>query len=435
MLILLALILANGIFAMAEIAVVSSRQSRLQSLANGGNEGAKAALRLTERPSDFLSSVQIGITLIGILAGAYGSTQLAAQIQPYLSQIPLLSEYSVVVASVLAVIVVTYLSLVLGELVPKQLALTHPERIAGGIARPMLFLAAVARPLVWFLSVSTRFIVRLLRVEPGTEPTITEDEIQMMLEQGTESGVFEPIEEEIVEKLFRVGDLHVNDLMTDRRDIVWLNLEDSAEALRSKMGRGLHSRYPVADGDLDKIVGLVFVKDLLAQSLTTNSLELQSALKPALFVPSGAPIYSVLERFKEATSQIAFVTDEHGGVEGLVTFNDLLEAIVGDVPEHGDPRDPSAIQREDGSWLVDGKFPIEEFKLLFDLGELPEEDENYYQTVGGFVMSYLGRIPQAGDSFQWQGWHVEVMDMDWRRVDKVLVARREMPEESVKEKE
>jgi len=247
----------------------------------------------------------------------------------------------------------------------------------------------------------------------------------MMIEQGTEVGVVEPIEEEIVEQLFRVGDLHVNDLMVDRTDIVWLDVADSSDTIRKKIAQGIHSRYPVASGDLDNIVGLVFVKDLLVQTLGSDLPDLELLVKPALFIPSGLPVYQVLEKFKEAQAQIAFITDEHGGIEGLVTFIDLLESIVGDVPEIGDPADPTAIRRADGSWLVDGKLPIEEFKQIFNIAELPDEVENFYQTIGGFVMSYLGRIPQAGDTFTWQDFTIEVLDMDWRRVDKILVTQSE----------
>lgn len=421
MLILLILIFINGIFAMSEIAVVSARKARLQQRANDGSKRAEAALALANKPNDFLSTVQIGITLIGILMGAFGSTGIAASLDPYLQNLPLSRDFHQQLSNFLAIGLVTYLSLVLGELVPKQIGLGNAEKVAGITAAPMLLLAAVTRPFVWTLSISTRAVMRLLPINPSNEPAITEAEIQMMLEQGTESGVVEPIEEEIVEKLFRVGDLRVNDLMIDRTDIIWLDLEDSTDALREKIADGVHSRYPVANGDLDNIVGLVFVKDLLVQALSSETPELKIALKPALFVPSGLPVYNVLERFKEAKAQIAFVTDEHGGIEGLVTFNDLLEAIVGDVPEQGDPADPIAIRRADGSWLIDGKLSIEEFKLLFEVAELPEESENYFQTVGGFVMSYLGRIPQSGDQFSWGGLTIEVMDMDWRRVDKVLV--------------
>jgi len=425
MFILLVLILINGIFAMSEIAVVSARKARLQQRANDGSKRAEAALTLANQPDDFLSTVQIGITLIGILMGAFGSTGIAASLDPYLQNLPLVGDFHQQLSGFLAIGLVTYLSLVLGELVPKQIGLGNAEKVAGITATPMLLLAAVARPFVWTLSISTRAVLRLLPINPSNEPAVTEAEIQMMLEQGTESGVVDPIEEEIVEKLFRVGDLRVNDLMIDRTDIIWLDLEDSTEALREKIADGVHSRYPVANGDLDNIVGLVFMKDLLVQALSSETPELKIALKPALFVPSGLPVYNVLERFKEAKAQIAFVTDEHGGIEGLVTFNDLLEAIVGDVPEHGDPADPIAIRRADGSWLIDGKLSIEEFKQLFEVDELPEESENYFQTVGGFVMSFLGRIPQSGDQFSWGGLTIEVMDMDWRRVDKVLVKKEE----------
>ncbi len=429
MFILLALIILNGVFAMSEIAVVSARKARLQQQADEGSKRAQAALGLARNPEDFLSTVQIGITLIGILMGAFGSTGIAASLAPYLAKLPLLEAYAQELSSFIAIALVTYLSLLLGELVPKQIGLGNAEKISGLIAAPMQLLATLTRPLVWFLSFSSRAIMNLLPIQPSHEPAVTEAEIQMMLEQGTESGVVDPIEEEIVEKLFRVGDLRVNDLMIDRTDIVWLDLDDAPEILREKISGSVHSRYPVARGDLDNILGLVFVKDLLVQTLGNESPQLKIALKPALFVPSGLPVYNVLERFKEAMTQIAFVIDEHGGIEGLVTFNDLLEAIVGDVPEHGDPADPIAVRRADGSWLIDGKLSIEDFKQLFDLNEVPEESENYFQTVGGFVMSYLGRLPQSGDHFEWDGLTVEVMDMDWRRVDKVLVKQAGVEEE------
>ncbi len=422
------LILINGLFSMSEIAVVSARKARLRLQAARGEKGAQSALDLAEEPQDFLSTIQIGITLVGILMGAVGSTQIAAQIEPYLAQLPILGGYSELVAGTTAVLLVTYLTLVLGELAPKQIGLTNPERVAARVAPSMTWMARLAHPLVRFLSVSTTLVLRLLRVGPSDEPSITEDEIQTILEEATEIGVVEPIEEEIVEQLFRVGDLHANDLMVDRRDIIWLDVDDPPDVVRTKINSGVHSRYPVVRGDLDHIIGLVFVKDLFAQMVGKEMPKLELMIKPALFIPSGLPVYQVLEKFKESQAQIAFVTDEHGGVEGLVTFIDLLEAIVGDVPEIVDPTDPTAVHRADGSWLLDGKFSIEDFKQLFDISELPEEAENYYQTVGGFVMSYLGRIPHAGDRFEWEDISVEVVDMDWRRVDKVLVKRSEDPD-------
>jgi putative hemolysin len=423
MLVLLILILINGLFSMSEIAVVSARKVRLRLLAEQGDEGAQSALALADDPEDFLATIQIGITLVAVLMGAYGSISIAVWVEPYLEPIPVIGIYAFEAAEITAVILVTYLSLVLGELAPKQIGLLRPESISSRIAPAMTGLSWLTRPIVRFLSLSTQITLRVLRVRPSDEPAITEAEIQMVLEQGTEEGVVEPIEEEIVEQLFRVGDLHVNDLMVDRTDIIWLDVADPPEVLRGKISSGIHSRYPVARGDLDSIIGLVFVKDLLVQTLDNDLPDLELIIKPALFIPSGMPVYEVLEKFKEAQAQIAFITDEHGGVEGLVTFIDLLESIVGDVPEIGDPEDPTAVRRADGSWLIDGKLPIEEFKQIFDIAELPEEAENYYQTIGGFVMSYLGRIPEDGDLFEWQNLTFEVLDMDWRRVDKVLVTR------------
>jgi putative hemolysin len=425
LLILILLILINGLFSMSEIAVISARKARLQLRADKGDKGAQSALNLANEPENFLATVQIGITLVAILIGALGSTRIAAQLEPYLAQLSILGEYSDLIAGITAVALVTYLSLLLGELAPKKIGLTRPESIASRIAPFMTSLARLTHPIVRFLSASTRLVMRLLRIRPSDEPAITEEEIQMMLEQGTEVGVVEPIEGEIVEQLFRVGDLHVNDLMVDRTDILWLDVTDPPDVVSAKISSGIHSRYPVARGDLDNIIGLVFVKDMLVQTLEKDIPNLELIVKPALFIPSGMAVYQVLERFKEAQAQIAFVTDEHGGMAGLVTFIDILEAIVGDVPEHGDPADPTAVVRPDGSWLIDGKLPIEEFKQIFDIPYLPEEAENYYQTIGGFVMNYLGRIPQTGDHFTWRNLTIEVVDMDWRRVDKVLVAFKE----------
>lgn len=421
--ILIILIVLNGIFSMSEIAVVSARKARLQLRADKGDKGAQSALKLADQPESFLATIQIGITLVAILMGAVGSTYIAAQLEPLLAQLPLLTSYSLVIAEITAVIIVTYLSLVLGELAPKQIGLTQPETIASRIAQPMTWLAQLTRPIVALLSASTRLVVSLLRVRPSDEPIITEDEIQMMIEQGKEIGVVDPIEEKIVGQLFRVGDLHVNDLMVDRTDIVWLDVDDASDVIRAKISNNAHSRYPVVRGDLDNLIGLVFVKDLLVQMLDSDLPDMELLVKPALCIPSGLPVYAVLEKFKEAQAQIAFIMDEHGGVEGLVTFIDLLESIVGEVPEIGDPADPTAVRRSDGSWLIDGKLPVEEFKQLFAITRLPEEEENFYQTLGGFIMSYLGRIPQAGDKFTWENFTIEVVDMDWRRVDKVLITR------------
>lgn len=421
---LILLILINGLFSMSEIAVVSARKARLQIRAAKGEKGAKSALKLADQPENFLATIQVGITLVAVVMGAFGSTQIAAQIQPYLTQVPVLGGYSSQIARITAVVFVTYLSLVLGELAPKQIGLNSPERIATLVAPVMASMAKWTSPIVRLLSLSTQLVLRLLRVKPSEEPDITEAEIQMMMEQGTEVGVVDPIEEEIVEQLFKVGDSNVNALMVDRIDIIWLDVNDSLEDIRTKISKDVHSRYPVARGGLDNVIGLVFIKDLLVQTLREVELDLEALVKPALFIPSGLPTYEVLEKFKEAQAQIAIITDEHGGVEGLVTFIDLLEAIVGDVPEIGDPANPTAVQRDDGSWLVDGKLPIEAFKHLFELSALPDEEANYYQTAAGFVMHYLGHIPQTGEQFTWRNLTIEVLDMDWRRIDKILVTQQ-----------
>lgn len=421
MLIVLLLIIANGIFAMTEISVVSARKVRLQQQANEGKRGANLALQLANDPDDFLSTVQIGITLIGILAGVFGGQSIAGQLAPLLEDLPIIGPYSQNISLGIVVVIITYLSLVIGELVPKQIGLNNPERVASLMAQPMSVLAILTLPLVRLLSLSTGLMLRLLRIEPTNEPPVTVEELQILVQQGAESGIFTPQNEEMVEQVFRLSEQRVNALMTDRTDIVWLDLDDSMEISQQKIIESGHSRFPVSRGEADNILGIVFGKDLLAQCLSNKPLDLEGAIQPALFVPEGLPVLELLERFKEAKAQIAFVLDEHGGVEGLLTFNDLLETIVGDVPELHDPADPTATKREDGSWLVDGKMLIDDFKMLFNIDELPEEEQNFYQTLGGFVMLYLGRVPQAGDHFEWGGFGFEVMDMDWRRVDKVLL--------------
>lgn len=421
MIIVLLLIIANGIFAMTEIAVVSARQARLQQQANAGKRGAQLALQLADDSDDFLSTVQIGITLIGILAGVFGGRDIAVQLSPFLERLPLISPYSDSLSLGIVVVVITYLSLVIGELVPKQIGLNNPERVASIMARPMLLLSKLALPLVRLLSWSTRLVIRLLRVEPPQEPPVTVEELQILVQQGAESGVLTPLNEEMVEQVFRLNDQRVNALMTDRTDIVWLDLDDPPEVNGQKIVQSGHSRFPVTRGDADSVLGIVFVKDLLAQSLSGKDLDLEKAMQQALFVPEGLPVLELLERFKEARAQIAFALDEHGGVSGLLTFNDLIETIVGDVPELHDPEDPTATKREDGSWLVDGKMQIDDFKMLFNIEAMPDEAKNVYQTLGGFVMNHLGRVPKAGDKFEWGDFSFEVMDMDWRRVDKILL--------------
>lgn len=418
---ILLLILGNGVLAMSEIAIVSSRRARLQRLANEGHAGASVALELAERPSHFLSTVQVGITLVGILAGAFSGATIAEQLAGWLGRIPRLGPYSQAIGIGVVVVAVTYLSLIVGELVPKRLALNDAERTATALAVPMRMLSRAASPVVRFISLSTDAVLRLIHARPSSEPGVTEEEINILIEQGTESGLFAAAEQEMVEGVFRLGDLRVDALVTPRTGIVWLDVNDPPDETRRKIVENGHSRYPVAQDDLDNLLGVVQSHDLLARTLAGQPLDLRAALRPPVFVPEGTPALQVLEVFREAGMHLALVIDEYGGVQGLVTLDDVLEAVVGEIPEAGERPEPAALQREDGSWLCDGMLPIAEFKEIFLIAALPKEDRGYYRTLGGFVMTHTGRIPGVGDRFEWNGLSFEVVDMDGLRVDKVLV--------------
>jgi putative hemolysin len=418
--IILLLLVANGIFAMSELAVVSARKTRLEQRADDDKK-AQVALELASQPDMFLSTVQIGITLIGTLAGAFGGATLAEKLEDWFNQVPFLAPYSTTLSVFLVVITITYLSLVIGELVPKRLALNNPEAIARAVAPTMWRLSQLTAPAVRLLTASTDFVLRILQVQPSEEPPITEADVRTMIEQGTQVGVFEPIEEEIVGQVFRLSDRTVSALYTPRTDIVWLDIDDPPEKIRQILLEQRFSRYPVAQDSLDNILGLVSAQALLAQSLSGQPLDLQSIMEPPLFIPETTPALVVVDRLKQTRSHVALVIDEYGGVEGLVTLDDILSAIVGDTPNANPAEDVEAIQREDGTWLLDGMVQIDEFQDLFELEELPDVGEGYYQTVGGLVMAMLGRIPVPGDKFEWAGMRFEVMDMDGRRVDKVLV--------------
>ncbi len=421
-LVILLLVLANGLFAMSEMAVVSARKTRLQHLANQGDLRAQAALDLANSPNRFLSTVQIGITLVGILAGAFGGATLSQSIAELLNQIPALAPFSSTLSLLFVVLLITYLSLVVGELVPKRLALNAPEKIATAIAIPMQLLSAIASPAVRLLSASTELGLKLFGVGPTeTEPLVTEDEIKVLLEQGREAGMFEAAEQDMVERIFRLDDQPISALMTPRPDIVWLNLNSSADENRLKITQSDHSRFPVCQNTLDNVLGVVHITDLLARSMAGEPMDLTSALRQPLFVPETTRALRIMEMFKQSDTHIAIAVDEYGVIQGIVTLNDILEAIIGDLPSVGQSEDTSAVQREDGSWLLDGMVSIDKFKDLFELGRLPGEEMGNYQTLGGFVITHLGRIPVAADHFEWGGLRFEVMDMDGNRVDKMLV--------------
>jgi putative hemolysin len=417
--ILVVLILANGLFAMSEIAVVSARKTRLQQQAEEGNKRAQVALELANAPNQFLATVQIGITLVGIMAGAFGGATIAEELGGVLEQVPLLAPYGDAIGVGVVVVTITYFSLVIGELVPKRLGLNNAERVAARLAPFMRTLSRLASPLVRLLSLSTDLALRLLRVRPEQEIPVSEEEIKLLLQQGTRAGAFEPAEQEMVEHVFRLADATVEALMTPRPEVVWLDLDDPAEETRRAVATGGYSRFPVARGDLDHVLGMVYAKDLLADSLDGRPFDLEATLRPALYLPETITPLEAVEQLKVNRTDAALVIDEYGGFEGLLTVEDILEAIVGDIPEPGEIVESEAVQREDGSWLLDGMLPVDEVKDLLKIDSLPYEGSQY-QTLGGLVMLCLERIPSAGDHFRCCGWRFEVVDMDRFRVDKVL---------------
>lgn len=422
-LIILALILLNGGLALSEIAVISARRARLQSRANDGDPGAQAALALSERPTDFLSTVQVGITLVGVLAGAFGGATIAEQLAKWFAQTPWLVPYAEALSVIIVVIVITYLSLIFGELVPKRLALNNPEKLAALVARPMQSLARWTRPVVQLLTLSTEGVLKLLRAKPTEEPPVTEDEIKLMIAQGTQAGIFIEAEQEMVERVFRLADWRVGTLITPRTEILWVDLDDPLEENLAKIRQTMHTRIPASRGNLDNVLGILRAKDIMDACLAGEPVDLEAVMVEPLLVPESMPALLVMEKFKETRMHMALVIDEYGGLQGLVTVNDILEAIVGEIPQRGETDVRQIIEREDGSWLVDGMLSVDEFKDYFDFDTLPDEDAADFQTVGGFMMTALGRVPVVTDKFHWMGYHFEVMDMDGMRVDKILVKR------------
>lgn len=421
LLLILLFILLNGVFAMAEIAVVSARKARLQQRADEGDAGARVALELANRPGRFLSTVQVGITLIGTFAGAFGGATIAKGLAGALARIEPLAPYSEALAFLVVVLAITYLSLVLGELAPKRLALNDPEGIAARVARPMRALARLASPVVRLLSLSTEGVLRLLGARPSAEPPVTDEELTIIIAEGTQAGVFEEAEQDILSNVLRLDDWRVSRLMTPHTEVVWLDVDDPPEANWRKMSASGHAYFPLCVDDLDNVLGLVSVKGVWAEMVAGRPVDLRALATEALFVPENASALQVLDRFRLAGAHAALVIDEYGSVQGLVTLMDLMEAIVGDMPALGDLDEPTAVQRKDGSWLLDGLLRIDEMQDILGVAHLPDRAGYGFETVGGFVMTRLGRIPTAGDQFKWCGYTFEVVDMDGLRVDKVLV--------------
>ena len=417
------LILLNGVLSGSELAMMSARRLRLEQQAERGHRPAAMALQLIRSPNDFLSTVQIGITLIGILSGALGGSRVARSLQPLLEAVPALRPWSEPLALGIVVTLITFLSLVLGELVPKRIALSDPERIACAVAPLMLTLSRWLAPLAHLLGASTDRLLGLMGIGETGEPEITEEEIRTLLRRGTESGLFEVAEHAMVERVFRLADRPVKAIMTPRTDICWLDLAESPQAHLQRVMEVNHSLFPVARGSLDDCLGVVRGRTLLAAQLGDGPRDIEALLQPPLFVGESTRALKLIEQFKSTGIHIALVTDEFGGIEGLVTLNDMMEAIVGDLSTGQDREDPMIIVRQDGSWLLDGALDIADFKDLVGKGRLPDEVRGGYQTLGGFVMHYLEHIPRAGDGFEWDDLRIEVVDMDGNRVDKLMVSR------------
>ncbi|WP_119078932.1 hemolysin family protein [Chitinophaga alhagiae] len=415
--IILVLILLNGIFSMAEIALVSARKVRLENAARQGDEKAKAALKLSNNPDTFLSTVQIGITLIGILTGLYSGEQLKEDVKGYFDTIPLLAPYSNGVATALLVIVITYLTLVLGELFPKRIGLANPEKIAKALAQPMHLLSRVTFPFVWLLSRSTNVLVGITGLKRTSDSNVTEEEIKAIISEGTSSGAIEETEQEIIERVFHLGDRNITSLMTHRTDIVWLDVSEEGESYKRKIKASPHSVYPVCEGQIDHIKGILTIKDLYAAG---NLAVLKDVMKKPLFIPDNNTAYQVLEKFKETQIHAAFIVDEYGTFLGMITLNDILEAIVGDMPETGQD-DYNMVKREDGSYLIDAQIPFYDFLSEFDMEDLMAEFEQEFDTLAGFILHHLEHIPQTGEKLEWRNFTFEIVDMDAHRIDKILV--------------
>ena len=420
---LVILILINGVFAMAEIAVVSARKARLQRLADDGSLGAHSALALHMEPSTFLSTIQVGITTIGILSGAIGESALADPLTVWLSQFPLIEPYARSLALTIVVMGLTYFAVVVGELVPKRLGLMAPETISSLISRPMIWLSRVGRPLVWLLSSSSDLLLRLTGARRKDEPPVTDEEIRALMGQGAEAGVFHQSEQEIVSNVLRLDDQRIEAIMTPRKDIYTLDLNAPDAEIRAGIADSPYTRIVVCRDGPENIVGILRTTDLLKAAMAGEPLDILPSLHPPLYVPAGVTTTQLLENFRNARLQSALIVDEYGELQGLVTLTDVLTSIVGELPSGDMSSDQDVVKREDGSWLMDGGISVERLKSVLEMeADLPGEEENAFNTLGGFVMHMLGRIPAVADHLDWGDYRFEVMDMDKNRVDKVLVA-------------
>jgi Hemolysins and related proteins containing CBS domains len=415
--ILVALIFLNGLFTMSEIALVSARKSRLENLANKGDETARKALELANNPEIFLSAAQIGITLIAILTGVYSGERFGKYLQPYIEQIEPLQHYAETISTTIIVIIVTFLSIIFGELIPKRIGLLKAERIARMVSLPVYFFAKLTHPIVWLLNKTSNLFLKLLNVRSNGENMVTEEEIKAMINEGTEHGAIEEVEQEIIERVFHLSDRNITSLMTHRSDIIWFDMNDTESSIRDKILKEPHSVYPICDKDLDNIKGIVSLKDLY---VTNDFTKFKSIMSPALFVPENITAYRLLERFKQQRVNNCFIVDEYGSLQGMVTLNDILQAIVGEMPQPDDDN-YEMVKRADGTYLVDAQMPFYDFLSRFEKAEWMSEVEQEFDTLAGFILHQLERIPHPGDTMEWKGFRFEIIDMDAQRIDKVLV--------------
>ena len=427
--ILLALIFVNGLFVMSEIALVSARKSRLEHLAEKGDLYAKRALDLANSPEKFLSAAQIGITLIAILTGVYSGERFARQLQPSIEKIEVFRPYADTIATTIIVIIVTFLSIIFGELIPKQIGLLKAERIAKIVAGPVNVFATITHPIVWLLNKISHLFFRIFNIKRSKDDAVTEEEIKTLITEGTEAGTIDEAEQEIIERVFHLGDRNITSLMTHRSDIIWFNLEDNEEKIKEKIIQEPHSAYPICDGLIDNIKGVVSIKDLY---VSPDNVLFKDIMQPALFIPENNSPYQVLEKFKESQIHSAFIVDEYGSILGLLTLNDILEAIVGDIPQT-DVSNYEIIKRDDGTYLVDGQIPFYNFLSRFEKTEWMNEGQHDFDTLAGFILHELERIPQPGEKMDWKGFRIEVLDMDGHRIDKVLVTLSEELKEEIED--
>jgi putative hemolysin len=431
--ILFLLTIANGYFAMSEMAIISSRKTRLQQMAEKGSKGARIAIELADKPTRFLSTIQIGITTISIITGAIGASSVSGSLAVQFDKVSWLAPISHPLAIILVIFIITFITLVLGELLPKRIGLTNAERIAVRVAPTMLVISRIATPLVRLLSGTTEGLLRLLGIKSSKEPGVTEEEVRVMIDEGTQGGVFEEEQQDMVERVFRLNDRSVSSLMTHRSEMVWLDVDDPLKVNFKKIMESGYSNFLVSKGELDEVVGYVRTKDLLARYFKGEAIDLKAAVKTPLYVPEATSALETVEKLRNEKAHFALVIDEYGSIAGVVTLTDVLQAIVGDIPWVDNEGEPEFIQREDGSWLVDGKMAVDDLEMLLDVDELPEEEANY-ETVGGLIMAHYDRIPVAGDCFEWNNLSFEVMDMDGHRVDKVLVVPMNKTGEAKKSK-